>query len=266
MNFFGRLVVVLLILCITVSYSKKNFADACETKKIITEIRHSLLAVENFKIVTISSIEDMVVETQLIGKIPDQLRIQLEIPYPTGLTTVLAIFDGTNQWVETKNSSITQVIKINLAELTTPERPFDTSYYIMGTGLLNGESYPETITTLLSVYDLKADCLGTVVVLSGPINIKKFKEYVAKRRSVGSQHNIEKFVKVFGYLNLEFDLHNLIIQKYSLGSAQGKASFIVQFKDVQTNQGVEDNDFTYSLPSGVVPVDITEDLKDQTAH
>ena len=267
MSLFARLIAALLIFCATASCSEKNLTDACEKRKILAEIRHRLLGVEDYKIEAVVSLEGVAVVSRITGKMPDRLRIRLEMPHPTGLTIVSAVFDGTNQWVETKKSSSTQVIKIDLAELTTPERPFDTSYYIMGTGLLNGEGYPETIATLLSVYDLKAACSDNVITLSGPINIEKFKEYAARRRSMGSQQSsIEKFAKVFGYLDLEFDTADLVIQKYTLGSAHGKASFIVQFKDVQTNQGVGNDVFTYSLPSGAVPVDITEDLKDKATH
>lgn len=197
MSLFARLIAALLIFCTAASCSEKNLTGACEKRKILAEIRHRLLGVEDYKIKALVSLEGVEVVSRITGKMPDRLRIRLEIPHPTGLTIVSAVFDGTNQWVETKKSSSTQVIKIYLAELTTPERPFDTSYYIMGTGLLNGEGYPETIATLLSVYDLKAACSDNVITLSGPINIEKFKEYAAKRRSMGYSNPVSKSLPRF---------------------------------------------------------------------
>ena len=264
MSLFVRIIATLLVFCAVTSCSEKRLTNACESRKIEAEIRHRLLGVKDYQIDALVSLEGVEVVSRITGKMPDRLTIRLEMPHASGLITETAVFDGTYQWVETKTPSSTQVLKVDLAELTGPERPFDSSYYMMGTGLLNGESYPETITTLLSVYDLEVSCSANIIELSGTIDIEKFRQYASKRRSFGSQPaNIEKFAKVFGYLNMEFDAVEIVIRRYALGSAQNKENFVAEFRDIKTNQGIGNEAFAYSPPPGVVPVDITEDLKKQ---
>jgi hypothetical protein len=154
-------------------------------------------------------------------------------------------------------------LKIALAGLTTAERPFDTSYYLMGTGLLNGEGFPETIADLLSIYDVTASCADDSVALSGPIDVQAFAEYAGKRRSRGQQASIGRFVKEFGHLRIDLQPDSYVISGYAMGPSEGEPSFMVDFKEIRTNQGVAAEVFEYRPPAGVEPEDITEAVKGQ---
>lgn len=152
-------------------------------------------------------------------------------------------------------------MKIQLAKLTSPQRPFDSSYNVMGTGLLNGEGYPNTILALLSTYNLQAQCTKESINLSGRINIDAFKEYAKKVKYLASKSdNVERFARLFGFINLNFDTNNYTVRDYSFGADSNTVKFHVRFSNFQINQGLEATVFRYSPPSGVTVTDITNDL------
>jgi len=262
-NPFLRASLAILSLSIAGAWPLNAFSAECETAKVHDEVRRWLTQIRDYEVRARISLEGQDVGSRITGKLPDRLRMRLEMVLPAGRLIQTVVFDGEYQWVESKHPSSTQVFKIALAGLTTPERPFDTAYYLMGTGLLNGEGFPETIADLLSVYDLKASCVDDFVALSGPIDVHAFAEYAIKRRSGGQKASVERFAKEFGHLRIELEPDGYVVSRYAMGPSEGELLFTVDFQEIRTNQGVAAEAFEYRPPAGVEPEDITEAVKNQ---
>lgn len=242
-------------------------ASACEAVDIIGKIQHRLSEVKDYKLEASIKLKDEQFSSQITGKEPNRLNIRLEMPKSSFYKTQSTCFDGTFQWVELVAPSSTQVYKVQLSEVIVPGRPFDTSYYIMGSGLFNGEGYVETIELLLSLYNLEAVCSSSTIKLQGPVIFDKYKQYLLQKRSSAGKDPseilpyIKQFTQSFGYLRMEFSAKDYIIQKYSLGTEQNKEEFTVQFKKVSINQNIKNEVFSYTPPSGIETTDITKDIK-----
>jgi outer membrane lipoprotein-sorting protein len=263
MELISRAIMLTLLLFVIVACSAEPLTGECEMSKVRAEANQWLSQIRDYEIRARVSLDGKKVDSRIIGKVPDRLQMQLEMIVPSGRLSQTVVFDGEYQWVESRNPLSTQVLKIALAELTTTDRPFDTSYYLMGTGLLNGEGFPETIMVLLSVYDLKASCDDDSVVLSGPINVQAFTEYAAGRRSRGQPTSVDRFAKEFGYLRIEFEREGYVVSGYTMAPSEGKSLFTVHFQQIQTNQGITVEAFDYTPPAGVEAEDITEAVKSQ---
>jgi len=235
----------------------------CETATIEEEIRQWIAGIQDYELQARISFEGREADSSITGIHPDRLRMQLEMTTPSGQTIQTVVFDGKYQWIESRYPSSTQVSRITLAELTTPARPFDTSYYLMGTGLLNGEGFPETMAILLSVYNLEASCSDEYVTLSGPINIPSFNAYAAGRRPQGQPSIMEGFITKFGHLQIEFARDGYEISGYVMGPSEAEPALTVDFQDVRTNEGLGAGVFDYSPPPGIQPEDITEAVKNE---
>ncbi len=242
------------------SYAGGN-VTACDVEKVKLNILSHLEKIRDYQFNTEVSFDGTFVNSQIKGKRPNQLYIQLSIQPPSKPLIITTVYDGVYQWVESKNSSMTHVMKIQLAKLTSPQRPFDSSYNVMGTGLLNGEGYPNTISVLLTTYNLQAQCTKESINLSGRINIDAFKKYAKKVKFlVSKSNNVERFARLFGFINLNFDTNNYIVRDYSFGADSNTVAFHAKFSSFQINQGLDATVFRYSPPSGVTVTDITNDL------
>ncbi|PCJ18651.1 MAG: hypothetical protein COB04_06985 [Gammaproteobacteria bacterium] len=174
---------------------------------------------------------------------------------------IKAVFDGSHQWVETRGSSRVEVLKISLSELVNSQRPFDTSYYLMGSGLLNGEDFPASLFTLLATYEFKAVCERGIVTLSGTLDEEEFAKYALTKRSQASvESRVRQYSERFSQLVMEFDQLSLGIKGYELGAVGERAIFRVDFKNLQVNEKLPVNHFFYRAPKDVKVVDITEEL------
>ncbi len=235
--------------------------EACNVEKIKSNILSHLESIRDYQFTTEVLFDGTFANSQVKGKRPNQLYIQLSIQPPSKPLIITAVYDGVHQWVQSKNSSMTHVMKIELAKLTSPQRPFDSSYNVMGTGLLNGEGYPTTISVLLTTYNLQAQCTNELINLSGRINIDAFKKYAKTVKFLASKSdNVERFARLFGFINLNFDSNDYTVRDYSFGADSNAVKFHVKFSGVQINQGLDDMVFRYSPPSGVAVTDITNDL------
>ena len=242
------------------SYAGANVA-ACDVKKVKSNILSHLESVRDYQFTTEVLFDGTFANSQVKGKRPNQLYIQLSIQPPSKPLIITTVYDGIHQWVESKNSSMTHVMKIQLAKLTSPQRPFDSSYNVMGTGLLNGEGYPDTISVLLATYNLQAQCTNESINLSGRINVDAFKKYAKTVKFLAfKSDNVERFARLFGFINLNFDSNHYTVRDYSFGADSNTVKFHVKFSSFQINQGLDDMVFRYSPPSGVTVIDITNDL------
>lgn len=241
--------------------TNSNISEVCNHNEIKNNIISHLEDIHDYKLNAEVSFNGSVIQTIIKGKRPNQLYIHLRMMPPSKPMTVTTIYDGIHQWIELKNSVATTVMKVQLAKLTSPERPFDSSYNIMGTGLMNGEGYPESITIFLNTFDLQAQCSDDEIILSGPINIDSFKKYAAKIKLTSNRPlNVDKFAKLFGFITMKFRSKDYTIQSYSFRSDNKTIKFDVKFSNTELNKGIDKKSFQYQIPQGVVATDITNDL------
>jgi len=181
-----------LLLIFTHVYGENS--DSCDADIIKKTINGKLKKIKYYKTDVAVKFEGFEIETRVVGKKPKNLKISQKIITPKGPINYLTVFDGSIQWVETKKDDYIHVVKLNLSDLTAPERPFDTGYYLMGTGLMNGEDYASTFKYLLDFYILTAKCENSSIVLSGWLNDGKFKNYVIKIKKLNKH---EKYMKIY---------------------------------------------------------------------
>lgn len=234
--------IIILSICsfISVYSSADDNVKTCDIEKIKSNIFSRLASMRDYQLNTEVSFDGTFVTSHIKGKRPNQLYIQLSMQPPSKPMTITTIYDGVYQWVESKNTVMTHVMKIQLAKLVSPQRPFDSSYNVMGTGLLNGEGYPDTISVLLKTYNLQAQCSNDTINLSGRINIDAFKQYAEKVESPSSQTaKVERFAKLFGFIAMNFDANNYAMRRYSFGADSNTVKFDVKFSNIQVNQGLD---------------------------
>lgn len=254
---------IILMLTVMASPAKATLetASACNADAVIQDIREKLSEIKSYKLKTQVNVHDQSAKTEIAGKLPDRLKIAMHVDSRSGAQTSKAIFDGSHQWVQTGKQPEAQVLKINLQKTTTAGRPFDTGYYMMGTGLLNGEDFPSTVNRLISLYRLEAECSDSGIQLKGSLNPERFLNYAEKRNSPQSgAKNVERFEKQFGYLKLSLSSESHMIHGYSLGPSSTEQLLEVDFSDIAINPKLEDGTFDYTPPEGVEPNDITTSI------
>jgi len=241
---------------------------SCEEKAVEVKLGDWLNGIRDYRIKALVEIEDQRLHSTIVGRVPDRLSIRL-VPESKEKLVWTTIFDGNYQWVELRSDSNVDVFKIQLKPITDKQRPFDTSYYIMGSGLMNGEDFPTSIRSLLSTYDLSTSCSESAITLAGPVNKEKFKSYAKSRRTPQSDKVIERFFKQFGYLVLTLDARSHQVISYRLGVKEGASNeisdktslFKVEFTEIRINKSGDPGMFEYVPPTGIVPTDLTEQIR-----
>ena len=259
---------ILIALLLTACTDNDKQPGSCEEKAVKVKLDDWLVGIRDYRIKAIVEIEGQRLHSTIVGRVPDRLSIRL-VPESKEKLVWTTIFDGNYQWVELRSDSNVDVFKIQLKPLIDKQRPFDTSYYIMGSGLMNGEDFPTSIRSLLSTYDLSVSCSQSVITLAGPVNKEKFKSYAKSRRTPQSDKVIERFFKQFGYLVLALDARSHQVTGYRLGVKEGATNeisdktsqFKVEFTEIRINQGGDPGKFEYVPPAGIVPTDITEQIR-----
>lgn len=226
-------------------------------------IRAWARGIRDYRLVAEVSLREARVVSRIAGRKPDRLRVEMDIRGGDRRGTHLVVFDGIEEWIESTDASGRRVMKLSARELAPPGRPFDTPYHLMGTGLLEGEDFPSTLTTLLSIYDVTAVRSGPQVVLSGPVNAGKLRQWAASRGPArAGRVDVETFARRFGFLEMELeDSRGWVPRRYALGPARGESDFVVLFREVEVDRGVPDSLFVYAPPPGLVPEDVTESLR-----
>lgn len=245
-----------------ISYAESadhNCTDLSGLKKNILE---KIAEIKSYQLNTKVKIGGDIVSAKIFGQIPNRLKVVQKVQHGSEQLSTTVVFDGKLQWVESKTSSQAQVLKIRSPELAAKDRPFDTGYYIMGTGLINGEDFPSTIKILLSLYDFSADCQPEKVVLAGYLNLKEFDKYVLKRKFQKTNAQFkEKFKRDFGFVKIMFGYPNYLIQSYSLGASSANETITITFTNIRINLLSVDDEFEYIVPEGIHPIDITDEIK-----
>lgn len=246
---------------IGITYSGEVAASDCEIRDITNRIQNKISTIEDYQFNSTVALDGNKVSSKIKGKSPNLMRIEMNIPNNNTTISISSIFDGNYQWVETKYPDGIDVSKIKLDRLTGKERPFDTSYYIMGTGLVNGESYQASVLTLISVYNLSPTCHPESIELSGPLNVDKFSEYLKSKRFIKPiEYTLNKYQDNFSSSHFVFDNKTMALTYYSLGSIDKPNNFSVHFSDIELNQGLKLDDFTFIPPPGTSVTDITDAL------
>lgn len=239
--------------------------EECDTSKAIEAIHNSLIKINDYQMEALVSFGEKKITSSIQGKRPNLLKISMKIPEEQSSLSLLTIFDGSFQWIAQEFQKTTKVSRIKLDSIVSKDRPFDTSYYLMGSGLVNGEDYLGTINTLLQVYRLTAKCENGTIELAGPLKVSAFKEYMKSKKSSGSiESTVKQFSESFNYAKLIFDDRQLILSAYLLGNKNTKNDeiddFSVEFRKMRFNQELSSSLFVFKAPKDVSVVDITADI------
>lgn len=264
---------ILIVLLITACAENKEQVASCNDETVKAKLNDWLTGIRDYQIKANIEVEGQQFHSTIGGRVPDRLSIRLEPESESKAKqdVWLTKFDGDYQWVELRSGDNVQVFKIQLKPIINPQRPFDTSYYIMGSGLMNGEDFPTSMQSLLSTYDLSARCSQNSITLAGAVNGEKFKNYAKTRRKPQSDEMIEKFISQLGFLVLTLDAKSYEITGYRMGgvkegtpkeAADKSSLFNVKFLEIKTNEDGKPDRFKYEPPTGIVPADITDQVKE----
>lgn len=254
------LFMLLVIGCTGGSVGKRP--DCSNIDSIKKDIYGKLNDIRSYQLDATVKMDGHTIFSEISGQPHDRLRVAQHIKQDPAPMQITMVFDGEHQWVESKTSSRTQLLKIRSSELVSNKNPFDTGYYLMGTGLINGEDFPTTVKTLLSIYNLSSDCISGNVVLSGSLDPIRFNLWASERRfrKTNAQF-IEKFKKRFGFAKITFGYPDYHIQGYSMGSNSSNETISVSFRNIAFNLADTEAGLNYQVPDGVQPVDITNKIK-----
>ena len=106
-------------------------------------------------------VPEIVSECSIRGETGRRLRIDMklspppDVPAPT--THFVVVFDGTWQWVQTTREEATSVLKVRIREVSPDPstQPFNTGFFVTGSGLVAGEDLPGTVVSLVKMYDMR---------------------------------------------------------------------------------------------------------------
>ena len=242
------------------SFAQAGSLNDCNTNLIIKKITSKLNTISDYKLNIEVKFDSYNVNSKIIGKIPNKLKITQKIK-TTPPHNYIAVFNGKYQWVESKQNNHVQIVKLNISKLTKKNRPYDTGYYLMGTGLLNGEDYIGTLTTLLNTYDFTSTCNDNTIILSGIINANKFKYYALNIKSKTQNiKNIEKYIEKFNKINISVKKGSAGIYGYKFLSDNNNVFFEAVFNNIKLNNKISNSEFLYIPPKGVNVTDITKQL------
>jgi len=238
--------------------------ERCGTKAV-SGINNWVKSIKEYQLkshVDIKNINDSTIEATIVGQLPNKLIVNLSIKGNNSSVQQKVVFDGEYQWIESKSSLGVESFKISLDKLTNSNRPFDTFYYLMGTGLFSGEDFPGTIETLLTIYNYKKKCINIndgSVVISGAINSAKFTEYVmSSKHGKYRKSGIDTFISKFGHVKITINPETYAVDGYSLGPDENNIELEIKYSDMQINQKLPEKYFKYFEPKGAKTIDITD--------
>ena len=233
----------------------------CDVNSIIPAVLRKLEAIGDCQSDVILKFNGLDITSRVVGKKPANLRIQQSIQTPENNVDYLVVFDGTTQWIETRTKGSVQAMKLKIAAFTHKDRPFDTGYYLNGTGLLTGEDYIGTIVNLLNFYNLKSGCNKNYATLSGMIIDEKFSNYAVNIKTRRSEpDSVRRYIDEFGYLEIIVDTENWVVNSYKLGQDKDNIRIQVRFKNTQFDKLRNNKIFRYEPPQGIQVLDITDDI------
>jgi len=243
---------------------------AAETKNACKEISQADVLkwvgqIKQYQLTTILKVEGALIdfESRIYGRTPDRLRVDMDMGDDKISIRQKTVFDGTYQWNEASSEMGSQITRLKLDKVTHKNKPFDTFMYVMGSGLINGEDLPTSITTLFDIYKMTAKCdkKTQLVVFGGPLDIDKYRKYIAssiyaKQRKRG----IDSYTSNFAYAQISVDPKSHQVKSYAMGKSAEKTMLNVVFNNLKINSKLPADIFAYALPAGTEAIDITEDM------
>lgn len=257
----GRLIVAL-FLC-HVAVATEVWGGVCDAASLEASIRKQLDDIRSYKLVAQISANKFKAVSDIQGRLPSRLRIEMKMTEPAGRDRWIHIYDGKHQWAEHHTEGGLMVYRIRLKLVASPERPFDSGYFLMGSGLLTGEDYPSTLRTLLTIYQMTGQCTPTGAMLHGVLDHEKLHHYINSKKHVQDPVRMAKrFAMEFPLATLRLKADPLIVKGYELGS-QDRTNLSVTFDKVLLNAVIPPSRFDYTERSEVEVMDITDQIRDQ---
>ena len=255
-------VLICFLLCFGLSFAGIEDPPCNSAAGVKKTILSKMAEARSYQLKASVKIDDVVVFTKILGITPDRLRIEQSFGTGNDQLQITEVFDGRVQWIESRKSGKIQVLKINTDELVENDRPFDTGYYLMGTGLINGEDFPSTIKILLSVYALSVKCHHNKIVLTGYLDQTNLDKYANSRKfKMANKPFVEEYKKRFRFAEIVIGYPDYRILRYSLGPSNNTVTITTTFDDIRTNLNNIEGVFRYKPPNGVQPDDITDEIK-----
>lgn len=252
------LLLVSLSSLITISQARESICDA---NRIVQAALQHIDSITDYRVQAHITFAGRQALSEIDGKPPRYLRIEMRLIKPASTVQWTHIYDGEFQWIENRGPGILEIMRIDLSKVTKPSRPFDTGYWLMGSGLLAGEDYPSTLRILLTIYSLTATCANQHLLLVGTVQMNKLRKYMVSRtHSLGGEANADKFAEQFPYIVIELRPDTYFIDSYRLGPTSSNQTFIVDFRELSINQGMKEELLTYRPEKYEQVIDITDDL------
>jgi len=256
--------IAIYIFVISSSYAIAEETANCNTSKVLDKIRANVNSIRDYQLVSHVNLNGNKVTSNISGKLPNLMRINMQISQNQSTIDITTTFNGTYQWNVTKYTNAIEISKIELKNTTNIDHPFDTSFYVMGSGLVNGEDYPTSVKTLLDVYTLTASCNQSNIELSGTVNTKNFKSYMgSKKNTTQLDARVKQYTASFPKIRMIFDSHSLALKEYDLGTSKQPTSFVTKLENLSINKGLKSQFFTFTPPKNQKVVDITKEVLSQ---
>jgi len=256
--------IAIYIFVISSSYAIAEETVNCNTSKVLDKIRANVNSIRDYQLVSHVNLNGNKVTSNISGKLPNLMRINMQISQNQSTIDITTTFNGTYQWNVTKYTNAIEISKIELKNTTNIDHPFDTSFYVMGSGLVNGEDYPTSVKTLLDVYTLTASCNQSNIELSGTVNTKNFKSYMgSKKNTTQLDARVKQYTASFPKIRMIFDSHSLALKEYDLGTSKQPTSFVTKLENLSINKGLKSQFFTFTPPKNQKVVDITKEVLSQ---
>ena len=235
------------------------FADEqCDKSLVLDKVHKYVNDINDYNISGQVSIQDesFVIISNFIGNTNKRLKISQTISQGNITQINTSVYDGRYQWVESHSSGVVNISKIDLAKVADKAKPFDSGYYIMGSGLMNGEDYPGTLKLILSIYDLTVDCVDNNYHLQGVLKRQAYIDYIKTGRwSKNKLASIDKFADQFQFIKILVNSDGEILS-YNFQNGE-KSTFSYTIIKSKINGGLLEDAFKISVPENTKVEDIT---------
>jgi len=217
-----------------------------------------------------NDLKPMVFNTSVVGETGKRMRVDMipAIPMGGGDVGLRIIFDGVWQWIESRSPMGTTVVRLRIDKVSpdAAHQPFNTFYFIKGSGLMRGEDFPRTVASLLKMYDPKqlpasdARARPGQIVLVGQLREDRFAEYLRRTRQVMAPDTQAVPMKNESAGLFRFSRESLRLLEFQIGASQDNPSVLTQISYKSVNGDLPEDTFKYTPPAGAKVKDITDDV------
>ena len=190
-----------------------------------------------------------------------------DVPAPT--THFVVVFDGTWQWVQTTREEATSVLKVRIREVSPDPstQPFNTGFFVTGSGLVAGEDLPGTVVSLVKMYDMRqlpADderVEKDQFVFVGKLRNSEFERYLERTQQTipPGAEGVGMEMRSWGIFR--FSKKNLRLLSFQLGESAERITCITRIRYRKVNHELPKDAFEYAPPDGVEVQDVTAQVR-----